>query len=130
MGKKENSHVDVNEISTWTKHKQRLCSDCRANCCTMPVEVKITDLIRMGAITTFEAEEPIKKLAKKLKKDELVEHFNFKNQIFTLVRLANSDCLYLDSKSRKCVIYEKRPDTCRNHPLIGPWPGHCPYEQK
>ena len=130
MGKNENSHVDVNEISTWTKYKQRLCSDCRANCCTMPVEVKITDLIRMGAITTFEAEEPIKKLAKKLKKDELVEHFNFKNQIFTLVRLANSDCLYLDSKSRKCVIYEKRPDTCRNHPLIGPCPGHCPYEQK
>ena len=58
---------DVDEISTWTKHTQRLCSKCRANCCTMPVEVKIPDLVRMGVITEFEANEPIKKIAKKLK---------------------------------------------------------------
>jgi hypothetical protein len=63
MGNK-NRRVDVDEISTWTKHKQRLCSKCRANCCTMPVEVKIPDLVRMGVITEFEANEPIKKLAK------------------------------------------------------------------
>jgi len=124
------SQVDVNDVSTWTKHKQRLCSACVANCCTMPVEVKLPDLVRMGAITTFEAEEPIKKLAKKLKKDGMIEHFNFKNQIFTIMRLANNDCLYLNSKSRRCVIYEKRPNTCRNHPQVGPSPGYCPYEQK
>ncbi len=130
MGKDKKAQVDVNDISTWTKHKQRLCSECRANCCTMPVEVKITDLVRMGAITAFEAEEPIKKLAKKLKKEGVIEHFNFKNQIFTLVRFANDDCLYLDHLSRRCIIYEKRPDTCRNHPIIGPRPGFCPYEKK
>ena len=96
----------------------------------MPVEVKVADLVRMGAITAFEAEEPLKNLAKKLKKEGVVEHFNFKNQIFTLVRFANNDCLYLDPISRRCVIYEKRPDTCRNHPLIGPRPGYCPYEKK
>ena len=130
MGKETRSYVDVDDTSTWIKHKQRLCSGCRANCCTMPVEVKIADLIRMGAITAFDADEPIKKLAKKLKKEGVVEHFNFKNQIFTLVRFANNDCLYLDPISRRCVIYEKRPDTCRNHPLIGPRPGYCPYEKK
>ena len=124
------SQVDVNDISTWTKYKQRLCSSCVANCCTMPVEVKLTDLVRMDAITSFEAEEPIKKLAKKLKKDGLIEHFNFKSQIFTIMRLANNDCLYLDNKSRRCAIYEKRPDTCRNHPIVGPSPGYCPYEIK
>ena len=130
MARGRNSPVDVNDLSTWTKHKQQLCSECRANCCTMPVEVKVADLVRMGAITAFEAEEPLKSLAKKLKKEGVVEHFNFKNQIFTLVRFANNDCLYLDPISRRCVIYEKRPDTCRNHPLIGPRPGYCPYEKK
>ena len=130
MGKDRNGQVDINDISTWTKYKSRLCPKCRANCCTMPVEVKISDLIRIGAITAFEADEPIKTLAKQLKKEGVIEHFNFKNQIFTLVRFANYDCLYLDSMSRRCVVYEKRPDTCRNHPQVGPRPGFCPYEQK
>ncbi len=105
MGKAKKGWVDVNETSTWTKYKQRLCPGCRANCCTMPVEVKIADLIRMEVITAFEADEPIKKLAKKLKKEGIVEHFYYKKQIFTLVRFANNDCLYLDGMSRQCSIY-------------------------
>jgi uncharacterized protein len=122
--------VDVDEISTWTKHKQRRCSTCRANCCTMPVEVKIPDLVRMGVISEFEADEPLKKIAKRLKKEGVVERLNFKEQVFTLVRFANNDCLYLDPASRRCNIYDRRPDTCRNHPRIGPRPGFCPYEKK
>jgi Fe-S-cluster containining protein len=129
MGNK-NRRGDVDEISTWTKHNQRLCSKCRANCCTMPVEVKIPDLVRMGVITEFEANEPIKKLAKKLKKDGVIEHLYFKEQIFMLVRFANKDCLYLDPTSRKCKIYKNRPDTCRDHPRIGSRPGFCAYEPK
>ncbi len=96
----------------------------------MPVEVKIPDLIRMGVITEFEADEPIKKLAKKLKKDGVIEHLYFKEQIFILVRLANKDCLYLDPMSRKCKIYKNRPDTCRDHPRISSRPGFCAYEPK
>ncbi len=130
MRKHEKRRVDVNEISTWSKYKRKRCAKCRANCCTMPVEVRIADLIRMDAITAFEAGEPIKKLAKKLKKEGVIEHFHFKKQIFTLTRFANGDCLYLDPVRRRCGIYEKRPDTCRNHPVIGPRSGFCPYEQK
>ena len=96
----------------------------------MPVEVKIPDLVRMGVITEFEAKEPIKKLAKKLKKDGVIEHLYFKEQIFMLVRFANNDCLYLDPTSRKCRIYKNRPDTCRDHPRIGSRPGFCAYEPK
>ena len=96
----------------------------------MPVEVKIPDLVRMGVVTEFEANEPIKKLAKRLKKDGVIEHLHFKEQIFTLVRFANSDCLYLDSTSRKCKIYINRPDTCRDHTRIGSRPGFCAYEPK
>jgi Fe-S-cluster containining protein len=24
-------------------------------------------------------------------------------------------------------VYEKRPNTCRLHPQVGPRPGYCPY---
>jgi len=130
MRKEIKNQVNVNDTSTWTKYKQRRCTTCRANCCTMPLEVKISDLVRMDEISAFEAEESIKKLAKMLIKKGVVEHFNFKKQLFTIVRFANNDCLYLDRLQRRCKIYEKRPDICRNHPLIGPRPGFCAYDQK
>ena len=123
-----NNRVDVNDTSTWSKYKKRLCATCRANCCTMPVEVKVADLIRMDLISEFEAGEATKSLVKKLKKDGVIDHFSSKKQMFTIVRFANNDCLYLDGNTRRCRIYEKRPDTCRNHPRIGPRPGFCPYE--
>jgi Fe-S-cluster containining protein len=128
--KDRKGRVDVNEISTWTKYRKRLCSACRANCCTMPVEVKISDLVRMEVIDAFEAEEPIKKLAKKLRREGVIDHFHFGTQTFTLVRFARGDCLYLDPGNRRCAIYDKRPDTCRKHPRVGPRPGFCPYEQR
>lgn len=121
-------HID--DPSTWLKYKAELCTECQANCCTMPVEVSVSDLIRVGVLTAFDAGEPIKKLVKRLKKDGVVEHFSSKSEMFTLVRFANDDCLYLDTVSRQCTIYEQRPETCRNHPRIGPRPGFCAYEKK
>ncbi|MCF8068226.1 MAG: YkgJ family cysteine cluster protein [Desulfobacterales bacterium] len=121
--------TDINNPSTWAKHRKKLCDDCYADCCTMPVEVRIADLIRMEVADTFESQEPLKKIAKRLKKEGIVEHFNNKSEIFTLVRMSNCDCLYLDTQTRKCKIYDKRPDTCRNHPKIGPRPGFCAYNK-
>ena len=99
-------------------------------CCTMPVEVKLSDLIRMGVVDEFETGEPAKQIAKRLMKAGLIEHFNFKNSIFTLARRSNDDCIYLDARTRRCTIYEKRPNTCRNHPQIGPRPGFCAFRSK
>ncbi len=93
----------------------------------MPVEVKLTDLVRIGVVDEFELGEDPKQIAKRLQKARIIEHFNFKNSIFTLARRANGDCLYLDAQTRLCTIYERRPNTCRNHPRIGPKPGFCAY---
>jgi Fe-S-cluster containining protein len=125
-----NKRVDVDKISTWTKHEPWLCETCRANCCSMPVEVEIADLIRMGVITKIEARAPIESLATRLKQDGVIEHLYVKERIFILARSASSDCLYLDPSRRTCLIYTKRPDTCREHPRIGARPGFCPYQQK
>lgn len=123
-------YADLENLATWTKFKASLCNDCQATCCTMPVEVRMTDLVRIGVIDEFELEEAPKSIAKRLAKQGIIEHFNFKNQLFTLARRSNGDCLYLDKASRRCTIYERRPDTCRNHPKIGPRPGFCAYRKK
>lgn len=119
--------ADIDRLETWYKFKKSLCADCRASCCTMPTEVRVSDLIRMGVLEPFAVEEEPKHLAKRLKKAGLIDHFNFKEEKFTLARMANGDCLYLDTKTRRCTIYDKRSDTCRNHPHIGPRPGYCAY---
>ena len=122
------SIVNVDNCDTWTRYRSGLCNSCAANCCTMPVEVKLPDLVRLELVDPFEAEhEEPKTIAKRLLKAGLIEHFNFKNSIFTLSRRANGDCANLDAKTRRCNVYEKRPNTCRLHPQVGPKPGYCPY---
>ncbi len=120
--------VDVDRPETWTRYRKGLCDSCAANCCTMPVEVRLGDLVRLGLVDPFEAEhEEPKQIAKRLQKAGLLDHFNFKNEIYTLARRANGDCRFLDAVTRRCTVYEQRPDTCRKHPQVGPRPGHCPY---
>jgi Fe-S-cluster containining protein len=120
--------VNVDNCDTWTRYRNGLCNSCAANCCTMPVEVKLPDLIRLELVDPFDAEhEEPKQIAKRLQKMGAIEHFNFKNSIFTLARRANGDCHNLDAKTRRCTVYEKRPSTCRLHPQVGPKPGYCPY---
>ena len=122
------SIVDVDNCDTWTRYKSGLCNTCAANCCTMPVEVKLADLVRLELVDPFEAEhEEPKQIAKRLQKAGLIERFNFKNNIFTLARRANGDCANLDATTRRCTVYDKRPNTCRLHPQVGPKPGYCPY---
>lgn len=124
-------HADLDRTGTWLKYRDGMCDSCMATCCTMPVEVKLADLVRMGVVDAFEAEgEPPKQIAKRLMKARIVQHFNFKHSIYTLTRRANGDCLYLDAQSRRCTIYAKRPNTCRNHPRIGPRPGFCAYRTR
>ena len=81
----------------------------------------------MEFMDEFELLENPKKIARRLQKQGVIEHFYPKKELFTLTRLANGDCLFLDKQTRRCTIYQKRPDTCRNHPGIGPRSGYCAY---
>lgn len=122
--------ADIDRLDTWQKYRKGLCDSCNASCCTLPVEVRIGDLIRLGLVDEFEREEPLKHIAKRLQRDGVVERFHQKSGIFTLSRMSNDDCLFLDTRSRRCTVYDKRPETCRNHPQIGPRPGFCAYRPK
>lgn len=122
--------ADIERLETWVKYHKSLCASCRGTCCSLPVEVRLDDLIRMGEADEFERQEPLKQIARRLMKAGVVGHFNHKSGLFTLARRANGDCRYLDPSSRLCTIYAKRPDTCRNHPQIGPRPGYCAWQPK
>ncbi|MDQ5895955.1 MAG: uncharacterized protein QG612_41 [Pseudomonadota bacterium] len=123
--------VDVDRLETWTRWRAGLCDSCAANCCTMPVEIRLPDLVRLGLVDAFEAEhEEPRLIARRLVKSRQVERYNQKDGIFTMARRANGDCQFLDATTRRCTVYEQRPNTCRKHPQVGPKPGHCPYGLK
>lgn len=122
--------ADIDRTDTWLRYRKGLCDSCHGSCCTLPVEVRIDDLIRLELVDEFERSTPLKQIAKRLQKEGVIERLNLKSGIFTLRRMSNDDCLFLDRHSRRCTVYDKRPDTCRNHPQIGPRPGFCAYRPK
>ena len=122
--------IDINNTDTWTRYRAGLCDSCVANCCRMPVEATLDDLVRIEVLDAFELQEPLKRIARKLKQANVIEHYNPSRAIFTLARRPNLDCTFLDPVSRRCTIYAKRPQICRGHPQVGPKPGYCAYAEK
>lgn len=119
--------VDIERTQTWVPYRKKMCDNCRSYCCRLPVEVRNSDLLRMGLIDSFELEDPPKAIAKRLMKAGIVAHVNIKEAIYTLTQHSSGDCMYLDRTSRRCSIYEQRPETCRQHPAVGPRPGFCAH---
>ena len=66
--------VDVDRLDTWTRYRAGLCDTCAANCCTMPLEVQLPDLVRLELVDPFEAEhEELRHIAKRLLKARLID---------------------------------------------------------
>jgi Fe-S-cluster containining protein len=121
--------VDPQRPSTWRPYKNGMCDDCTGGCCTLPVEVTLKDLIRLELTDEFEIENDFKGLLKRLQKERIVKSYYPPTKVFILETKNYSDCIFLDH-NRRCTVYEKRPDTCRNFPKIGPKSNWCPYEKK
>ena len=66
--------AELDRLDTWAKYTANMCHSCVSSCCTLPVEVRITDLIRIGVVDEFERGEPPKNIAKRLQKDGLLVH--------------------------------------------------------
>lgn len=95
----------------------------------MPVEIRAEDLIRLGLATEDELQRSPKKVAKNLMKSGEVATYREGTGLFQLSQQANDDCVFLDSRTRLCRVYEKRPDVCRQFPSVGPRPGFCPHRK-
>jgi Fe-S-cluster containining protein len=120
--------VDKDNPKTWKTYRAKHCENCNANCCSMPVEVKIEDLLRLNLISIEEIEGSIKKMVARLKRERWVRSYREATSLFILEQSPTGDCLFLDIH-RKCKVYEKRPTTCRKFPVeIGRRVGFCPSE--
>src|SRR5688500_11145121 len=67
--------IDPQVPSQWTRFKKGDCDGCWAGCCTLPVEVSAVDLMRLELITEDEAAVSLKKVAKRLMKEGLIQAF-------------------------------------------------------
>jgi Fe-S-cluster containining protein len=123
--------IDKDKPWTWIQYKDGMCNTCIAACCMMPVEVHASDLVRLGVATIDEEQISHKKMAKRLIKQGVIKSYRDASDLFMISSRANGDCYFLDAKTRRCTVYEKRPETCRKFPIeIGPKPGSCPCTQK
>ncbi len=118
---------DKDRPSTWVRYQNGMCEGCSAGCCTMPVEVHFSDLVRLGLTDQDErANSSEKKIAKRLIKEGVLKEYRMGTGLFMLTQKSNDDCYYLHEKTRLCTVYDRRPEVCRSFPRIGPRPGYCP----
>jgi Fe-S-cluster containining protein len=118
--------VDQDRPSTWVPYRESACLKCQAVCCKLPLEVRAPDLVRLGLATEDEAVSP-RRLGKRLARDGVVRSFRAATGFFLLEQKPNGDCRFLGS-DRRCSVYDRRPDTCRDFPSrVGPKVGYCPY---
>lgn len=94
----------------------------------MPVEVKLSDLVRLGLAE--EGELSAKKITKRLAKLALVRTYRAATGLFLLQEKSDGSCPFLGA-DKLCTVYEQRPDTCRGFPSdLGPRLGFCPYKKR
>jgi len=119
--------VKLEDPGTWRPFHKNLCNTCSAGCCTLIVEVTGEDLVTLGYAALWDLQHGIKKLIKTLKKEGIIKRYNFKSGMFTLEQKSGGECIFLD-ESRQCLVYERRPRVCREHPVkAGPRNGYCAY---
>lgn len=119
----------LNTLHQWVPYKKGLCQSCEGLCCYMPVEITVVDLVGLGILTDFHLELSLKEQVKEALRNPAVQRYTPSTEKFTLAQRPDGSCYFLD-REKKCTRYEARPDTCRNHPQIGPRPGHCAYMKK
>ncbi|MGZ3788711.1 MAG: YkgJ family cysteine cluster protein [Bacteriovorax sp.] len=129
MNARTNIQEHLNDLKRWTKYKKGLCDTCAGLCCYMPVEVRVNDLVRLNVLDEFHLELSEREQVKDALKHPAIQRFTPSTEKFTLKQKPDGSCYFLDA-NKLCTRYEDRPDTCRNHPQIGPRPGFCAYMKK
>jgi Fe-S-cluster containining protein len=119
----------LKDLKLWSHYKKGMCNSCEGLCCYMPVEVMTSDLIRLGILVEFHLELSEKEQIRAALSHPAIQRYTPSSGKFTIAQKPDTSCYFL-SKDKKCTKYELRPDTCRNHPQIGPKPGFCAYMKK
>ncbi len=87
------------------------CEACTAYCCSYPrIIVTESDIARLGERFGLSPEEARRKLTKAGYEDGERVLRHRRDRIF------GSACQFLDRKTRRCTVYEHRPEVCRDFP--------------
>lgn len=93
------------------------CLKCPAWCCSYPnIFVTANDLARLARHFNISEGEAAKRFTKHS------AHYNRAIMRHKPDSLFGSACRFLDSKTRRCTVYEARPHGCRTYPG-----GRCGY---
>jgi Predicted Fe-S-cluster oxidoreductase len=85
------------------------CSKCPAYCCSYEaIVVTKRDLKRLAKHFDLDPEVALKRFTKVKDGEQVLRHK--KDKIF------GSVCMFLDSTSRRCTIYDARPGVCHEYP--------------
>ena len=119
--------VDKENPTSWLKYTKNSCNKCVATCCTMPIEVRFEDLIRLNFITEDDLAVPLKKLVARLKKENVITAYREESGLFAFKQTAEGKCRYL--VGNRCGVYKTRPLVCRAFPIEMGWRwGYCPQK--
>ena len=86
------------------------CDKCVAYCCSIYERVQVTskDTRRLAAHFKVSTETAVARFTKLNGKERILRR--------RADRLFGQACMFLNQESRKCTIYDARPDTCREFP--------------
>jgi Fe-S-cluster containining protein len=85
------------------------CSKCPAYCCSYDrIVVNRRDLSRLAKHFGLDPEIALERFTKIVGGEQVLRHQ--KDKIY------GSVCMFLDTKARRCTIYNARPGVCREYP--------------
>jgi Fe-S-cluster containining protein len=92
------------------------CSKCPAYCCSYDsIVVEKRDLNRLARHFGIDPETAKRRFTKEVEGENVLRHQ--KDKFFRSV------CMFLDTKKRRCTIYDARPGVCHEYPDQP----HCGY---
>lgn len=119
------SEVDKENPDTWVKYTKNSCKSCAGTCCTMPIEVRWEDLVKLNLVNDDDLTNPLKETIARLKKEKIITAYRKETGLFALKQTADGKCRYLINN--RCVVYKNRPLVCKAFPLEMGWRhGYCP----
>ena len=85
------------------------CAKCPAYCCSYDeIELQEMDIRRLAKHLDLDRDAFLKRYAKRGDKLPVLRHH--RDTLF------GSVCVFLDSKTRQCTVYDARPNVCRTYP--------------
>lgn len=85
------------------------CSKCPAYCCSYDrIGVSDRDIDRLAAHLNLDREAVVRRYTKMREGERVLRHQH--DKIYPTV------CVFLDRKTRRCTVYEARPELCREYP--------------